>query len=195
MIPVIATDEPENFDQDWRTKGLAWLSDNPDAARPRDLWSPFRLQLADAFKNRCGFGAMWISSGTVDHFLSCNEDRELAYEWSNYRFVEGWINSSKNKKKAADVLDPFEVGEGWFEIVLSSLQMVVSQSIPEQYRVLAEKTLSTLPLRDDERILRTRRMWLEMYEQGMPMALLKDRAPLIATAVEKQQQAVLRLAE
>ncbi|AIZ34586.1 hypothetical protein [Pseudomonas parafulva] len=189
MIPVIAVEEPEGFDEACRKAGTTWLQNSPNAKRPRDFWSPFRLKLAEAFKDRCGFGAMWISSGTVDHFMSCHEDKNLAYEWSNYRYVEGWLNSSKSKKRAEELLDPFSVADGWFEIVLPSMQMVVSQCIPEPFRALAERTLTLLPLRDDERILRTRRQWLEAYEKGMPLEVLREKAPLIAIAVEKRDLA------
>ena len=33
--------------------------------------------------------------GTVDHFLSTDQRRDLAYEWTNYRYATGWLNSSK----------------------------------------------------------------------------------------------------
>ena len=97
MIPVpnpIA--EPDEFDQKCRKTGLDWLIANPECKRPKDLWSPFRHDLANGFSDRCGYGAMWISSGTVDHFVSIDADKTLAYEWANYRYIEGWINSSKN---------------------------------------------------------------------------------------------------
>lgn len=133
---------------------------------------------------------MWISSGTVDHFVSWNEDKSLAYEWSNYRYVEGWVNSSKNKKKSADFLDPFEVGEGWFEIRLPSMQLALTDAIPAALRAKAEYTLKNLPIRDDERILHTRREWYRMYQEGeLTLESLRKKAPLIAAAVERQNAA------
>lgn len=190
MIPVPnPIPEPKEFEEKCRAAGNAWLTDNPDCKRPSDYWSPFRLALANGFSHRCGFGAMWISSGTVDHFVSWNEDKSLAYEWSNYRYVEGWVNSSKSKKKSADLLDPFEVGDGWFEILLPSMQLVLTDAIPAALRAKAEYTLKNLPIRDDERILHTRREWYRMYQEGMPLKLLREKAPLIAAAVEKQNAA------
>src|SRR5258708_5488790 len=95
MIPVERVEEPTDFDASARRKGAAWLSENPNRA-PKDLWSPFRPALAEAFKHRCGYAAIEISySGTVDHFLSCGHHRELAYEWSNYRYSFGSINSKR----------------------------------------------------------------------------------------------------
>jgi hypothetical protein len=179
--------EPEHFDKKCRTKGNAWLIENPGAKRPKDLWSPFRLALADGFANRCGYGAMYIPSGTVDHFVSCDEDRDMSYEWSNYRYVDGWINSAKSKKKSTDLLDPFEIEDGWFEVILPSLQLVLTDAVPEGHRVKAEKTLRDLPIRDDERLVRTRREWLRMFEENeLNLEGLWKKAPLIAAAIEKK---------
>lgn len=188
MIPVLnPIAEPEQFDEKCRKKGLAWIAKNPLKKRPSDFWSLFRLDLAQGFENRCAFGAMWISSGTVDHFVSCDEDMSRAYDWANYRYVDGWVNSSKNKKKAADLLDPFEVCEGWFEVVLPSLQLVITDAIPEPFRERAENTLNNLPIHNDERLVRNRREWLKMYEENeLSLEGLRRKAPLIAAAVEKK---------
>lgn len=46
-------------------------------------------------------------------------------------------------------------------------------------------TLRRLHLRDDERTVRQRRKWLEMYESGhLDLAGLRTFAPLIVDAVE-----------
>lgn len=179
-------DEPEGFDAKCRKKGQKWLKNNPSVAYPKSFWSPFRLALAAGFSDRCGYGAMWISSGTVDHHISIYENRELAYEWNNYRYVEGWINSSKNRKRVADLLDPFEVEDGWFAIELPSLQLVLTDKVPEHAIAKARHTLQALPLQHDERIVRVRRQWLEMYEEGTPLDVIRKKAPLIAEAIERQ---------
>ena len=189
MIPVTnPIPEPNDFDLNCRHKGLAWLKQNPNCERPQDFWSPFRHDLANGFSNRCGYGAMWISNGTVDHFISVHANKTLAYEWANYRYIEGWINSSKNKCNEQEILDPFEVQSGWFEILLPSLQLVTTDSIPAAYKQQAEYTLIRLHLRDDERIMRQRRAWYQLYQSDdLTLDGLRIKAPLIAAAVEKQQ--------
>lgn len=193
MIPVssrVLHSEPALFDERCRKKGLAWLQKNPKAGRkttrPKDFWSPFRPDLADAFSNLCAYGAMFEPNGTVDHFMPVDADESLAYEWSNYRYVTGWINSSKSKR--AKVLDAFEVKSGWFEVLLPSMQLVaVKANIPKRYHALVEQTLTDLHLCDDERIVRQRRMWLRMYEERkITLGGLRDMAPLIAAALEKR---------
>lgn len=196
MIPVkkeILDAEPPTFDAECRKKGGAWLVNNPKpsrkAKRPTDFWSPFRPALADAFSNLCAYGAMHEPNGTVDHFLPVHADESLAYEWTNYRYVTGWINSSKNKCPV--VLDAFQVKQGWFEILLPSLQLVaVKSKIPLKYHDLVDRTITRLHLQDDERVVRQRRQWLALYEQEeLTLNGLRKMAPLIAMAVEKRDLA------
>lgn len=129
---------------------------------------------------------MWIPNGDIDHFVSISEDKSLAYEWSNYRWSEGTINNSKGKIHSSKILDPLDVIDGWFEIILPSLQVVVTESIPEQYREKAIFTIERLRLRDHETVIRQRRAWYEAYELGeLTLDGLRKKAPLIASAVEK----------
>ena len=104
-------------------------------------------------------------TATVDHFLSFHNHRYLSYEWSNYRYVAGWLNSSKRNLDDR-LLDPFDVEDSWFEILLSSLQLVLMDKVPDDQRQKIEFTLKRLGLDDDERILRQREEWFRMYEQG-----------------------------
>lgn len=186
MIPVRRVTEPATFDRDARQPGIAWLAAHPDAAKPRDLWSPFKNDLCDGFGKLCGYAAMRDpTGGTVDHYLSFRSRRDLAYEWSNYRFASSTMNSIKRNADDA-VLDPYEVGNGWFEIILPSLQLRVTEQVPLEHRARAEETLVRLKLRDDERLLRWRQSWYELYEAGaMTIEGLERVAPLIAAAVRK----------
>jgi hypothetical protein len=186
--------EPAEFEAKCRQKGLNWLAEHPKASRPKknnrpkDFWSPFKSKLADGFRELCAYGAMYEPVGTVDHFIPVDSDETLAYEWSNYRFASGWINSSK--QASGTVLDPLLVQDGWFEILLPSLQLVATDQIPEPLRALAEETLIRLHLRDDERIMRQRRRWYRLFQEGkLDLEGLRENAPLIAAAVEKQNAA------
>ncbi|MBM7112640.1 hypothetical protein [Archangium primigenium] len=186
MIPVGRVPEPPGFHDKVRQPGRQWLLRHPQAERPRDLWSPFREKLAEGFGHRCGYTAMWELSGTVDHFRSIKRDRSLAYEWSNYRYASQWINSSK---RAGEVLDPYDVGEGWFEVHLPSLQLLLTDKVPEVLRALVESTLRLLPLVHDERILRLRRAWYAQYQAGrLSLEGLRVVAPLIASAIERSRE-------
>jgi hypothetical protein len=101
-------------------------------------------------------------------------------------FAAGWINSSK--RNATGILDPFEVEDDWFEIILPSLQLIMTDRIPPEFRKRAEDTIERLHLRDDERVIRQRRSWMKMYEQGkLRLDVLREFAPLIARAIEKHR--------
>jgi hypothetical protein len=193
MIRVIPSPEPPDFDQRAQQPGQAWLAKNldnngklPAGRRPQDKWTRFRDQLADGFSNRCGYSAMHDLVGTVDHYLSCENHPTLTYEWSNYRYASGWINASKGNLDD-QILDPFDVQDDWFEILLPSMQLVLTDAVPPRERQRAEFTLERLHLRDDERIVRLRRKWYDYYLEGkLPLEGLEIFAPLIARAVRKQ---------
>lgn len=186
MIRFAAPPEPAGFDRKCRRAGKKWLREHPDVARPRDYWSPFKPDLATGFRDLCAYSAMFEPVGTVEHFRSVETHRELAYEWSNYRFAAAWINSSKQD---AEVLDPFEVGRDWFEVLLPSLQLVLTDKVPARHRALAGYTLERLNLRDDERVIRQRQGWYRMYQEGeLTLVGLRKKAPLIARAVQKARR-------
>ncbi|MBE2254208.1 MAG: hypothetical protein IAE78_32060 [Myxococcus sp.] len=188
MIKVSRPPEPERFNIHCRLRGQSWLEKHPHQRRLPDYWSEFRHELADGFKQRCGYSAMWIPEGQVDHFRSTSKNRGLAYEWDNFRYSAGWINQSKQTVDDA-VIDPFEVKDDWFEIILPSLQLVVTKKVPASLREKAEYTIVRLRLRDDERVIRQRRSWFEAWERGdITLEELRRRAPLIAAAVQRQQR-------
>lgn len=191
MIPVAKVKKPRGFDAKVKKPGDAWLVSNPTATRPLALWAPYTSKLGEGFANLCGYAAMHDpTGGTVDHFLSFKNHRHLAYEWTNYRFASAPLNSSKRNADES-VLDPFEVGAGWFEIILPSLQMRLTGAVPTAMRAKAEFTLTRLKLRDGERIIRWRQAWYRMYTEGkLTLDGLRAVAPLLAAAVEAQGQVV-----
>nr|WP_181234408.1 hypothetical protein [Enhygromyxa salina] len=179
--------EPRTFDKDVRQPGQRWLaSDANPKTRPPSYWRKVTPQLCDAFSTRCGYTAMWDLCGTVDHFAPQSRDRSNLYEWDNLRYASQWINASK--KAHVDILDPYDVEEGWFEVSLPSLQLVASDKVPPDKQALVQSTLKRLPITHDERVIRQRRAWLEQYEQGrVTLEGLYDFAPLLAAALEKQE--------
>ena len=184
MIRFEPVDEPPDFQEKVRAPGAAWLAANPDAKRPKDYWTPFKGALARGFRDLCAYSAMYEPVGTVDHFMSCHEDRSKAYEWENYRYCAAWINSSKGNTPAARLLDPFEIEDGWFDLHLPSLQLRVADTIPDEFRERAEYVLDRLHLRNDERVMRQRSAWYSLYRSGeLSSDGLEKMAPLIAAAI------------
>jgi hypothetical protein len=74
------------------------------------------------------------------------------------------------------------------EVILPSLQLVMTDAVPDHEKTRAKHTLTRLHLLDDERVIRQRREWYRMYQDGeMTLDGLERKAPLIARAVRKQQ--------
>lgn len=194
MIPCSPGAEPPTFDERVRKRGAEWLKNNPRPPkkpgtcwRPYDYWSEFRSELADAFKQLCAYGAMYEPNGTVDHFTSCDTDENLAYEWNNYRFVTQVINSSK--KNADNLLDPCDVCDGWFEVQIPSMQLIITDKVPQDKRAVAEYTVKRLKL-NGRTMKRQRASWYEEHQhfqnKADALGLLSRKAPLIARAIENQ---------
>lgn len=186
MIRFERPSEPEDFDRRVRQRGRAWLKEHP-TGRPHPYWREFAPALRQGFRGLCAYSAMWVQSGDVDHFTPCVEKRELAYEWSNYRYADGSINSRKQGRLESELLDPFEVRDEWFEILLPSLQLVVTDHCPPELRTRANTMLDKLGLGHSEWIIEIRQSWFELWENGLSLDRLEHRAPLLARAIRKRE--------
>lgn len=191
--------EPPNFDRECRQKGIRWLRlrnqiQISKIKRPEDYWKLFRPELRRGFQGRCGYYAMYIPVGTVDHFISwktCKTSNpELAYEWSNFRFVDGALNSKKQNLDG-QLLDPFEIQDEWFEIEIPTLVLKITPALTDPVlRRKAELTLEKLELDDGEIAIGMRAELYEPYRKGaVEIDFLYERAPLVARAIEKWQNA------
>ncbi|MBX3232929.1 MAG: hypothetical protein KIT84_44800 [Labilithrix sp.] len=188
MIPVKRSPAPKKHASMVAKPGNAWLEKNAASrTRPPGHWRLVRAELAEAFGHRCGYSAMYEPVGTVDHYLSIEGGaRHLAYDWSNYRYAAGWVNSSKGTLDDL-VLDPFDVRPGWFEMLLPSLQVVMTDRIPVRFRSKATVVLERLQIGHGEQVIRMRQAWLTKYREGKAsLELLDDWAPLLAEALRKE---------
>ena len=206
MIPVphlTPVNEPQLFNQICRQPGVAWLATHPDKDphEQSGWWSKFQPELASHFSCRCGWLATSIElDGIVDHWLACgprgdtpSPHRPLAFEWTNYRYAAGVINSLKGTLDD-QIIDPCEVQPGWFEVLLPSFELVATNTLPQALRDRAQMTLHKLQLRRFKARF-TRWRWYQRYwNQGNPdTAALRNDAPLVAAAIEKAISAGLPL--
>jgi hypothetical protein len=188
MIPVAnPIPEPANFTRDCYEPGQRFLQRKPRPKKFLSYWTKFNGDLATAFEKRCGWWAMYIAEGTVEHYLSKDNYPNLAYAWSNYRYASGSINSSKGNLDGK-ILDPFEVQEGWFEILLPSMQLIRTDAVPVGLREKANFTIEKLHLVNGEKVRQNRLTWYNQFKAGkITLSGLQDLAPLIAAAVRKWQ--------
>lgn len=181
------TPEPTDFSSRCRDPGALWLQRNPNRS-PKDFWSQFEGELRSVFGGLCAYSVMTVGNGHVDHFvpialLKTNGRLGEAYEWSNFRFADPHFNQ---KKGIAAVLDPFEVEDDWFELVLPSLQLRLTDKVPAQYRERAEFTIRRLGLDHGERVVRYRQQFFTSWQKGrVTIDFLDEWAPLIARAIRR----------
>ncbi len=205
MIPVpelTLDNQPGLFDLNCRQPGNAWLAAHADKDPHEQSawWSQFKSDLARHFNYRCGWLATSIEmEGVVEHYLSCGNrknggnslpspHRHLAFEWTNYRYASGIVNSRKGNHDDA-VLDPCKIEAGWFEVNLHGFLLQTTDAIPEEKRAKAEFTLDELELRNGHHARMARWRWYERYwNNGAPLLdLMEKDAPLVAAAVRKAQ--------
>ena len=196
MMPVAnPIEEPPHFDTNCRVPGAAWLVANPkkDCHEATYLWSPFRRALRQGFSERCGYLAIKLHvGGVVDHHVSCSEDRSKAFEWANYRYSCGTVNSRKQAldRRNIRVLDPFAIQEGWFRVLLPSFELVLTDAMDAGLRGLARDTLDKLQLGKGDEAIQARWSVYESHWNNGDINLvgLRRDAPLIADAVEARMR-------
>lgn len=190
MTPIAKSNPPANFQNKVRQPGLRFLSNHP-GTKPRGsygYWTRVHPELRTAFESRCAYSALWISMrGVVDHYISLDEDAangyQRAYDWDNYRYASQDANGHKSSCRSCDILDPFEVQDGWFEVAIPSLEVQLTGSCPAQFRQRAANTIDRLKLNVDPVFVELRREFYEMYLRGVPIVELDKKAPLIAKAI------------
>ena len=203
VTPLTLQNEPPLFNGNCRQPGALWLAAHPkeDPHKMSAWWSQFQPDLARHFHYRCGWLATSIElGGIVEHWLSCGPRQgtpsphcQLAFEWTNYRYTTGVINSLKGTLDN-QILDPCEVQPGWFEVLLPSFELVPTDQIPGQFKARAKTTVEKLQLRRYKAQF-TRWRWYERcWNHGNPdLETLRSDAPLVAAAIEKARLAGLPL--
>jgi hypothetical protein len=190
MINVPRAEEPPEFDARCRQPGTAWLNAHqpqPNGKQPRPTgndcyWNLFRADVESEFCSRCGYYAMYIHDGEIDHFVPWNQNHQFGFEWTNLRFIDARLNK---RKGAAPLLDPFNVQDGWFEVKIPSLVLFITSALTDPtIRRLAENTVERLDLKRGRKALQMRAVAYEDYRRNDDITMLERKAPLVARAVD-----------
>jgi hypothetical protein len=141
--------------------------------------------MMDAYGQFCAYLAMRIEratgSPTVDHFVAKERDWRLVYEWSNYRLSAGCVNGAKGTK---DVVDPFKVRPGWFELDLDTFLVRRGSAAPSTEHARIDETLTILNLRQ---CIAQRGDFIKLYRaQKIELAHIEIYAPFIASELRRQ---------
>jgi hypothetical protein len=186
VIHVEPQPEPPDFDAKVRQPGRTGVASSEGELRP--LWRHCATQLWEAYKGVCAYSSLHIPRGTgaisVDHLLPKSKRRELAYEWSNYRLACVRMNARKNALE--DVLDPFEVQDGWFALELSTLEVIPGEGLTESLRAQVQMTIDRLDLNDDEFVRAREAHYMAWREGDMKLRLLRKYCPFLAKELLRQ---------
>ena len=188
MIHVTPIDEPPDFDERVRQPGLQALArgDNPLP----DYWRRCLDDLYQLYEGICAYACVYIPKVTggrsVEHFAPKSKHRNDAYEWQNYRLVCSVMNS--RKREFEDVLDPFEVEDGWFRLQLTTMKVLPNTTLPQDIKNAIADTIRRLKLNQSDCIEARSNYYVEYIsgEDPLPFRLLKRWSPFVAMEVERQ---------
>ncbi len=212
MIPVTPAPEPPAFDRKVRQPGLRAIAElagkQPDPPRtagqpyaavaasrdeiPAGKFPPYWREMLDdlmeSYHRICAYLCLYIPRGTgapsVDHAVAKSQRWDQVYEWSNYRLACSRMNTRKGA--AADVLDPFEIEEGWFALELVGFQVLPGDGLSDEVTGAVANTIERLRL-NDLACCGVREEYAERYWNGVfPFDHLMQQAPFVARELQRQ---------
>ena len=192
MIPVKPQPEPENFDERVRIPGNQFLAEVPTPTTKlwggKEYWRRVLPDMRKAYKSICAYCAHWIPHSTgnhsIDHFVPRVREPDLAYEWSNFRYVAARFNSRKGTRV---ILDPFTLLPNWFMIDFASLFIKPNPDLLVTQKKAVQETIDYLKLNDDDDLIAEREAWVRSYRNGeIPFSFLQKRYPFIAYEIKRQ---------
>ncbi|MDP2504948.1 hypothetical protein [Oceanobacter sp. 3_MG-2023] len=196
MLHVPPQPEPADFDVNVRQKGLAYLDKQgfaldqplPPKAKIEAYWTSCLDDLFDQYSSTCAYLAVHIeritATGSVDHFAPKSQLPAQAYEWSNYRLVCSRMNS--RKREFQDVLDPFLIENGYFQLELVSGRIFPNPDLGAATRKRVIDTIARLGLDDAGcRSLRAEHFGYYLSED-ITASFLKKMSPFVWYEANRQ---------
>ena len=207
VITVNAAPEPPDFDRAVRQPGLRAVAELVGEAPHRHAGRRF-AQVADtrnqipagsfpsywrgalddlqaAYDRVCAYLSVRISTdASVDHYLPKSRRWDLVYEWSNYRLACATMNNYKGEHE--DVLDPFQLTDGWFALELVEFQVVAGAGLADHDAVRVQTTIRRLQL-NMPRFCRIRAEFAEARWNGeITIDYLARHSPFVARELRRQ---------
>ena len=192
MIRIDPKGEPDYFDEKIRQRGQRFLARNPSPTQQQwkkhSYWRECSRDLHDRYGGICAYSCHWIAFDTgwrqVEHFKPKDRYPNLGYEWSNFRLVCGLLNGRKGLR---EIMDPFEVEDGWFTINFPSLLVKASRELSVELQARVEKTRDILGLNDEATCLKSRARYIEDFcRNRIPFEVLIRDAPFLAKELQRQ---------
>lgn len=162
-------------------------ADIPSSKLPA-YWTEALDDLMTAYCRICAYSCFRIHPVTggrsVDHMAPRSRAWNNVYEWNNYRLASTRLNS--RKADFEDVLDPFEVQNGWFVLDLVGFQVLPAHNLDEATRSQIQDTIDRLGLND---FRSDRERDAENYWAGeVSFNVLLEESPFVAMELQRQNR-------
>ena len=109
---------------------------------------------------------------------------DRVYEWTNYRLACALMNA--RKCDVEQVLDPFDVQDGWFALELYEFHVVPGVGLPCSVEAAVTNTIERLR-RNDSQCREARREFAEEYwSKEIGWSYLERHAPFVARELDRQ---------
>jgi hypothetical protein len=196
MIHVNVQLEPAGFDEDVRKKGIAYLQKKkialdrpvPPKTKIHPYWRTCLDDLYSNYQGMCAYLAVFFEpvtgGGSVDHFIAKSKRADLIYEWRNYRLACSIMNC--RKRDYEDVLDPFEVENGWFHLELVSGRIFPNPNLSVAQGNSVQATIDRLGLDDNGNREMRARHYQEYCEELYTGVFLQRRSPFVYSEALRQ---------
>jgi hypothetical protein len=157
---------------------------------PADRFPPYWTEALDdlmvAYNRICAYSCFRIhpvtGSRSVDHMAAKSHSHDRIYEWTNYRLACTQLNT--RKRDFGDVLDPFEVVDGWFQLELLGFQVIPNPELTDPIRTPVQNSIDRLRLNDFRHL---RECDAENYWAGeVSLRILTDESPFVARELRRQ---------
>lgn len=187
LIRVKLQPEPDDFDSQVKKPGQDFLSKVPRPKgrqwKNKDFWCEAIPDMMEVYNSICAYSSLWIKPDqpTIDHYVSKDEDPQNAYEWKNFRLARWRINTSKRNHK--DVLDPFTIGENWFDLDFTTFGIRPNPALNNIDKEAVRNTIKRLKL-DNLDYREAREVWFNAFRDNI--AELEKYAPFVAYEMKRQ---------
>lgn len=211
MIRVHRAPEPPTFDAQVREPGLRAIAEmvgeTPSGkkrpGRPRkkiadrredipakefpDFWTLALDDLMSSYHEVCSYCGIRIEHTTgvasVDHMVAKSKDWRRVYEWDNYRLASLLLNS---RKSIHELLDPFEIEDGWFQLELFGFQVIPNASLTPMQMERVVETISKLGLNKPWFCSARQRYANRYIAIGDSFSTLQEDCPFVAMELRRQ---------
>ena len=197
MIPVQRQPEPDNFDEDVRQKGLAWLNKNgiarngpvPSKTPLPDYWRDCLDDLYVSYDKTCAYLCIYLERAaggvTTEHFVAKSQDAGQAYEWGNYRLACSRINSRKGVHQ--DVLDPFEIARDMFRLECVTGRLYSNPTLSPTNQAAVGDTIARLALDNEENRTMRATHFSDYIMKRISKDYLKEKSPFVWIEADRQK--------